>query len=657
MRPSAILAVFQAAILLCAAVALPAAGGPPSLEALFADPEYRDVTISPNGKYFAVIAPVEGRDTLVTLKSDKSAVVGQFGFRDTKESVWSYQWLKDEHLLLVPATVYGWRDQPSWYGELFSARADGKDFRAIYGYRAGEMQTGSRIRKAEPTRGWGHLVSDLPTDPEEILVASYPWVEKGGSRPTIQRISLKDAVSKSFLGAPAEDTEFLASPRGEVRFATARGKDDVERVFERAPEGEWREIARNSLRGGSVMEPLGLSADGGTAYFLSDAGAPVRGLFSLDLGTHVQTLIYRDAKDDIDEVELDPWTGEPLWLTLRPDGRRHVINANHPLSRLVTGLAKAFPRDTLVMTSVTRDYKRAIFHTYSDRDPGVWYSVNPETREARLELQASTRLNPDDLVPVEPVAIRARDGLMLQGYYTAARREGAAKPPLVVLVHGGPHSRDDWEFNPEVQMLATRGYAVLQVNFRGSTGFGRDFEVAGRGQWGRTMQDDVTDATRWAIQEGRADPARICIMGGSYGGYASLMGVIREPELYRCAVDLFGVTDLAELFSGGDIPDELWGRAYLRDALGPDRKEWDARSPARLADRIQVPVLIVAGGQDKRVPMVHVELMENALRKANKRVETLYYPSEGHGFSLLEHRVEAYRKILDFLGRQLGGGT
>ncbi|MBN8280697.1 MAG: S9 family peptidase [Gammaproteobacteria bacterium] len=653
MRAPALLAPF----LMLPALTLPASAEPPPLEVLFADSDYREVTISPNGKYYAVITPVDGRDTLVTLKSDKSAVVGQFGFRDTNESVSTYQWLKDEHLLIHPATVYGWRDEPSWYGELFSARADGKDFRAIYGYRAGEMQTGSRIKKAEPTRGWGELVSDLPSDPELILVASYPWVEQGGSRPTIQQINLKDAVSKRVMGAPAEDAQFLASPRGEVRFATAWSKDEVERVFEYLPGTEWREVASNSLRGGSAMEPLGLSADGRTAYFLSDSGAAVRGLFSLELGTRIQTLIYRDAKDDIDAVELDPWTGEPLWLTLRPDNRLHVIKPDHPLSKLVTSLTKAFPDDDVVMTSVTRDYKRAIFHTSSDRDPGVWYSVNPETREARLELEANSRVNPDALVPVEPVAIRARDGLMLQGFYTVARRESAPKPPLVVLVHGGPHSRDDWEFNPEVQMLATRGYAVLQVNFRGSTGFGRQFEVAGRGQWGRAMQDDVTDATRWAIQEGRADPERICIMGGSYGGYASLMGVIREPDLYRCAVDLFGVTDLAELFAGGDIPDRLWGRAYLKDTIGPDRKEWDARSPARLADRIKVPVLIIAGGQDKRVPIVHAELMEKALKRAGKPVETLYYPSEGHGFALLEHRVEAYRKVLDFLARNIGGGA
>jgi len=630
---------------------------PPSLEALLADPDYRDVTISPNGQYFAVIAPVEGRDMLVTLKSDKSAVVGRFGFRDSNESVLDYQWLKDDYLLIRPATVYGWRDDPSWYGDLFVARADGRGFRAIYGYRAGEMQTGSRIRKTQPTRGWGYLVSDLPSHPDDILVASYPWVETGGSRPTIQQISLATGVSRKLVGAPAEDTSFLASPRGEVRFATARDKDDVERVYEYGGEkAEWQEVARNSLRGGDAMSPVGMSADGQTAFYLSNAGGQPTGLMAFNLATRTHITLYRDATQSVDSVELDPWTGEPLWVNVGPEGKVHELSAEHRLVRLSRGLTKAFPDATVTLTSSTRDYRKSIFFVDSDRDPGAWYSLDAETRRATLEMAANSRLDPSQLAPVKPVSFRARDGLAIQGYYTAPAPPADGKPPMVVLVHGGPHSRDEWEFDAEVQLLATRGYAVLQVNFRGSTGYGREFEAAGRGQWGRAMQDDLTDATRWAIGEGLADPGRICIMGGSYGGYASLMGVVREPDLYQCAVSLYGVTDLAEFFAGGDIPDLLSGRAYLKDAIGSDRAEWDARSPARLADRIKVPVMLIAGGQDKRVPITHAEMMEKALKKAGKPVETLYFPTEGHGFSQLEHRVEAYQKVLDFLGRNLGPG-
>jgi dipeptidyl aminopeptidase/acylaminoacyl peptidase len=168
------------------------------------------------------------------------------------------------------------------------------------------------------------------------------------------------------------------------------------------------------------------------------------------------------------------------------------------------------------------------------------------------------------------------------------------------------------------------------------------------------MQDDLTDGTRWAIDQGKADPDRICIMGASYGGYASLMGLIREPDLYKCGIDMFGPTDLEAKFSKGDIPDMLYGPAYLESALGADPKEWAARSPARLADQIKAPVLIIAGGADRRVPMYHSTAMEKALKGAGKSVETLFIKSEGHGFFKLEHRVEAYQKVLDFLARNIG---
>ena len=188
--------------------------------------------------------------------------------------------------------MYGWNDQPSWYGDLFTARADGRDFRAIYGYRAGEMQTGSRIKKAAPVRGWGFLVSDLSSDPDDILVASHPWVHSGGSWPTVQRISLQNGVSRKILGAPAFDAQFVASPGGEVRIATARDKENVERVYEYLPQGsEWQEIARNSLRSGDAMKPVGMSADGRTVYYLSDADSPTTGLHALDLVSRKSSVV------------------------------------------------------------------------------------------------------------------------------------------------------------------------------------------------------------------------------------------------------------------------------------------------------------------------------------------------------------------------------
>jgi dipeptidyl aminopeptidase/acylaminoacyl peptidase len=226
---------------------------------------------------------------------------------------------------------------------------------------------------------------------------------------------------------------------------------------------------------------------------------------------------------------------------------------------------------------------------------------------------------------------------------------------MVVMPHGGPFGEaDEWRFDDASQMLAQAGYAVLQVNFRGSGGYGRSFEQAGAREWGGAMQDDLTDATRWAVQQGIADPRRICIYGASYGAYASLMGVAKEPALYRCAVGYIGVYDLPMMHTTGDIQERASGETFLDDWVGP-RDTLAAVSPTNMGAFIKVPVFLAAGGEDERAPIAHSRLMESRLKSAGVPVETLYYDTEGHGFYTEPHRREYYIRLLDFLSRHIGG--
>jgi dipeptidyl aminopeptidase/acylaminoacyl peptidase len=224
----------------------------------------------------------------------------------------------------------------------------------------------------------------------------------------------------------------------------------------------------------------------------------------------------------------------------------------------------------------------------------------------------------------------------------------------VVMPHGGPHGvRDWWEFDWEVQLLANRGYAVLQVNFRGSGGYGRDFEAAGYGEWGAKMQDDVTDATRWAIEQKIAPADRTCIYGISYGGFAALMGAAREPELYRCAIGYAGVYDLELMWESGDVPDSRRGRAYLERVLGTDVAKLRAQSPVHNAQNIKAPVLLIHGKADGRADYEHAQRMKAALEKNNKKVEWLSLGREGHGIYDENTRREVYERILQFLDANL----
>ncbi len=276
----------------------------------------------------------------------------------------------------------------------------------------------------------------------------------------------------------------------------------------------------------------------------------------------------------------------------------------------------------------------------------------------RLEELASSRewLKPADMAPMQPIKYQSRDGLTLHGYLTTPRGVEAKDLPLVVNPHGGPWARDAYGFNPEVQFLANRGYAVLQVNFRGSTGYGESLMMAGNREWGFKMQDDISDAVQWAIDQGIADAERVCIYGASYGGYAVMAGLAYTPELYRCGINYVGVTSIPLLF---ETAPGAWASNMetMKRQIGDpkeDKAMLEDRSPTNHASRIQAPVLMAYGKQDPRVVIKHLEVMEEAMKQAGKPYEVIVKDDEGHGFRKFENQVEFYTAVERFLAKHLG---
>lgn len=257
---------------------------------------------------------------------------------------------------------------------------------------------------------------------------------------------------------------------------------------------------------------------------------------------------------------------------------------------------------------------------------------------------------------MKPISLKARDGTTLHGYITIPRRSDGRNLPLVLHPHGGPHGpRDVWGFNPEVQFLASRGYAVLQVNFRGSGGYGNAFERMGYRKWGTAMVDDMTDAVRWAVSQGIADPDRICTYGASYGGYAALQSVVRESELYKCAIGYVGIYSLPLWMKDGDIPKRESGRHYLNQVMPETLAEQQAQSAAYNVDRINVPVMLVHGAKDERVPISQYRLLVDRLAKAGKPPEvTIVEAKEGHGFYDVDNNVKLYSAMQAFLDKHIG---
>ena len=263
-------------------------------------------------------------------------------------------------------------------------------------------------------------------------------------------------------------------------------------------------------------------------------------------------------------------------------------------------------------------------------------------------------LDPELMAHTDSMTFETRDGATIHGYVTLPKGKDK-NVPLVVLPHGGPHGvRDYWGFDWEVQLLAHHGYGVLQVNYRGSGGFGLDFEESGHGKWGTMMQDDLTDATKVLIDSGVADSSRVCIYGQSYGGYAALMGAVREPELYRCVIGSMGVYDLPMMFKEGDIADRESGLAYLRQALGEDQEDLQSRSPAYNADKIKAEVLLIHGVRDERAPIEQAESLQKALKQAGVPYQWLEIGNEAHGYYDEQNRLTVYRKVLAFLDANIG---
>ncbi|HVH34611.1 MAG TPA: S9 family peptidase, partial [Tahibacter sp.] len=336
-----------------------------------------------------------------------------------------------------------------------------------------------------------------------------------------------------------------------------------------------------------------------------------------------------------------------------------VVNKKTPMIEALTALMQQFPGETVSVTSASHDGKRAIVSVDSDVNPGEFYLFDRNTKKLSPVLRRADKINPDQMASMEPVKLKARDGLDLNGYLTRPLGQEQGKNlPLVVYIHGGPFDvRDYWGYDPDAQVLASRGYAVLQVNFRGSGGYGPGFEVAGYRQWGGKMQDDVTDATKWAIEQGIADPKRICIYGASYGGYAALMGAVREPDLYRCAIGSVGVYDLRLLYTRGNAQNSKFGTNYLKKTLGDDPAALVAGSPITQLDKIKAKLMLIVGGQDKIVPPVHGESVHNALEQRGVKHEWLYQRTEAHGFYDEKNVEDMYVRMLAFLDANIGAKT
>lgn len=621
----------------------PLAAAPPALDELLKPAQHDLVTISPGGSYIAATfrQTVNKEDKMMLVIIDRKTGKPLHRFDpEERGGIARIWWANDERMFLMN----------SRYGQRFAQQY-------IEPYVLAINADGSRKRVLT-----GALVDSLPDDDDSILIERCAKRTLDGCMSYIEKTD-NDGSRKGdrIVDSPDDRSNFYADNIGQVRFAYSWNDEDEQKLW-LLKGGQW-EMFNDETKTGVEVEPIGSSRDGAAVFLWSERASGPDVIEKYVFATGERTVVMSDVQQD------------PVYIVWSADGRQPIgaaygtgvpraryWDAADPDAKLLRQLESAFPEDAVSFAGGSRDGQHVLLQVWSDRDPGSYYLLDRAKKTTSLLVREKPWLNPEDLARSQPISFKARDGMQIHGYLTLPLATASASsmsvsstpPPLVVMPHGGPYNiRDHWFYDEEVQILAAKGYAVLRLNFRGSSGFGRSFAEAGRREWGGKMQNDVTDATRWAIAQGKIDPKRICIFGSSYGGYAALMGVVREPELYRCAVSTAGATDLNLTRKWGDTHRSEYGRHYLDTYVGDDPADLYERSPIKHVAKIQAPILLVHGRHDYRVSFEHAKAMQAAMEKAGKPMETYFFGNETHGIYDDENRKEYYDRVLRFLDTHL----
>jgi dipeptidyl aminopeptidase/acylaminoacyl peptidase len=605
------------------------------LQVLFGNPERVSPSISPDGTQLAWIAPRDGVLNVwlapVSAQDGVDLAAARAVTEDTDRGVRQFAWAHDgRHLLYVQDTG----GDENW--RLFDV----------------DVQTMQR-RDLTPFEGvQARLIAMERKFPHEILIGL------NRDNPQLHDVYRLDLVTGE-LTLQTKNPGFagwVADAQLVVRGAIKPEPDGGFSLLVRdTADDEWRELLAIPAEDALTTDVATFSADGSSMLVVSSVGAQTARLARLSLATGELDVLAEDGEADISGVRVDPDTREPqIAVVTKARAEYRVLDPS--VADDIAAIRALHPGDPVFENADDADSIWLVGFT-NDAGPIPYYAYDRASRTAKFLFEHRPELSRYELAPMEPFSLTTRDGLTLHGYATFPPGADRTGLPTVLDVHGGPWARDFWGFNPEAQWLANRGYLCLQVNFRGSTGYGKDFVNAGDREWGNRMQDDLSDTVGFAISQGWADPARVAIMGGSYGGYAALAGAAFTPDLYCCAVDIVGPSNLITLIKS--VP-PYWApmiAQFLRRVGDPDNDAdflW-SRSPLSRAETIRIPLLIAQGANDPRVKQAESEQIVAALQKAGIEHDYMLFPDEGHGFAKPENRLRVYAEADRFLAHHLGG--
>jgi len=620
---------------------------------LFNYAEYKNAKISPDGKHLAVAAQIQGKMGLVFLDRSKFKPVGFANFSGHEE-VGDYHWVNNERVVIELVRRSPSSEAPSSYGELFAINKDGKKGKMIYGHRAGEAQTGSHIKKKKSTFGWGEIIDVLPEDEKYILISSTPMSNTAERLASVYKLNVYTGILKRKQGtSPVSFSRFVSDKNGKVRALVGTDKHNERQLYIKNEDG-WKKLAKDTV--GDSVYPLSVDATGKYLYTIDNFRQDLDGIFKLNLSDYSYKHVYSDSSVDISDVEMT--TDGRSAYAIRVDENYPsylILNKKVEEAKIFKELLQTFPQNKVSITSKTKDGNYYVVLVSSDIDAGSLYLFDKKENKVDFLFKFKPKFKRSDFSPVEPIQFNASDGQKIHGYFTPAKDiQDGAIAPVVVLVHGGPHGiRDSWSFDAEVQYLALNGYSVLQVNYRGSGGYGRNFEVSGHKVWGSIIQQDILDGYLWLVKQNKAELGNACIMGASFGAYSAVQSLAVYPDTYKCAIANAGIYDLELMFDEGDIRKRLSGMSYLKDVLGTNEQALKGMSPVNYVNKIQAPLLLAHGEDDERAPFEHAENLREALDKADKPYEWFAVDKEGHGFYNPDNQKAYMNKVVDFLDENL----
>lgn len=623
-------------------------------------PVYSTAKISPTGEYLAITVDRGEQDVLTVLRTADLKPV-KVNVLPNKKSVGAFYWTNPQRLVFTATMKEGSFERPRGTGEWFAVNADGSMPRTLIDYSG---TTDVTQRGKDAGMQFFSLLDTLPGDDDNVLMtARYQRSETGTGTEAV----LMDTISgrrKSLGRAPADDCGITLDHNKQPAYAVCSSdKDDSAGfdlhtdVYKRDTNGTWS-LLNSSKDGGQRLRVVGSSAKG-DIYAMQDDGKKPAAFGVLDPASGKFKELFSDEVSEVSHW-IESVDGSEQVLAVATEAgapQLSLIDQEHPDTELYLSMANAFPGQFVSFSSATSDGKQVIVSVSSDRNPGELYLFDRTTGKARFLLKSRPWINPKQMGVRRSVNFTARDGRKIFGYLTVPPGSEGRNLPLVVNVHGGPMGpRDNWSYDTASQLFASRGYASLQINYRGSGGFGKAYQDLAYGQWAKGIMDDIIDGTQHVIKQGWADADRVCIFGGSFGGYASMMAPVRAPGLFKCAFGYVGMYDAQIQLAKSDTAQSESGKRYLYRAFGSTRAEQDAMSPVTHAAQLKLPIYLASGARDRRCPPEHTEAMAKALTLAGNPPEgVIIQEGEEHGFYKEENNLKLYAEMLAFFDRHIGG--